>query len=143
MKEKNPTIDKMAQKYSSVEELRAYANAQYETILKLNKKINELEKEIEEVKTNKTDYKSAYEIPNLSGVSDEEAICIMELNKLRQRSMNDELTMEECRKVEAYVRTLLNLREGGSEQVSKTGSMSTEDLMKAMNSLSGTSLKAE
>jgi len=137
------TIDKMATKYKTVAELRVYANAQYKTIIKLNQKINDLNKEIEDIKSNKTEYKSSFTIPNLKGISDEEAICIMELNKLRQRSMNDELTMEECRKVEAYVRTLLNLRDGETGAVSQTGSMSTEDLVKAMNSLSGPSKKAE
>lgn len=136
-------FDKMADKYKTVPELKAYCNAQYSTIVKLNKKINQLEQDIKDVKLNKTDYKSSLLIPNTNGLSDEEAICIMELNKLRQRSMNDELTMEECRKVEAYVRTLLNLRDGDTAAVSQTGSMSTEDLVKAMKSLSGPDSKAE
>tara|TARA_R110000803_G_scaffold187128_7_gene249510 strand:- start:797 stop:1216 length:420 start_codon:yes stop_codon:yes gene_type:complete len=136
-------LDKMAEKYKTVEELRVYTNAQYTTIKKLNRKINELESDIEDIKSNKTEYKSSLLIPNVNGLSDEEAICIMELNKLRQRSMNDELTMEECKKVEAYVRTLLNLRDGDSAQVSQTANMSTQDLLTAMNSLSTDSAKAK
>lgn len=136
-------FDKMADKYKTIPELKAYCNAQYATIGKLNKKINALEKDLKESKENKAEFSENTSLPNLKGLSDEEAICIMELNKLRQRSTVDELNMEECRKVEAYVRTLLNLRDGDSPMVSQTGSMSTEDLLKAMDTMKAPQSKAD
>ena len=136
----NDSIKRQIEKYNTKEELVAYANAQYKTILKLNKRIEKLEEELKDAQsvtfenddliTNKFDF---------SVITDEEAICLMELNRLRQASMQAELTMEECRKVQTYVQTLATIRGKEHKAPKPTEKMSTEDLLKAMESLGDSS----
>lgn len=133
------SIKKQIEKYQTKEELVAYANAQYKTIIKLNKRIDKLEQELEEAKS--ISFEGDEEITkkyDFSVISDEEAICLMELNRLRQASMTHELTMEECRKVQTYVQTLATIRGKEMKAPKPTENMSTEDLLKAMESLDGT-----
>ena len=81
----NDSIDTMLEKYKSIDELKAYSNAQYKTITKLTKRLSELEQEIEGLlaKGYGQTEEVAVLIPDLNVVSDEEAICLMELNRLK------------------------------------------------------------
>ena len=121
-----------------MDELKAYSNAQYKTILKLTKRISELEQELEKI--HESGYSKAADntpvvIPDLSVISDEEAICLIELNRLKNRSMREELTAEECKKVETYVRTMLSIREKKAKEPPKTKAMDTAELLKAMDNV--------
>lgn len=130
---KNDTIDKMAERYKSIEELRAYCNAQYKTIQKLSKKIAELEKDNEKLKNGIDPDKEGeirYQAPE--GMSDQEAICVLELSKLHLSSQQRELTLEECKKVDTYVKTLTTIRNENVKSPSKTTNISTEDLLKGL-----------
>ena len=133
----NDTIDTMLEKYKSIDELKAYSNAQYKTITKLTKRLSELEQEIEGLlaKGYGQTEEVAVLIPDLNVVSDEEAICLMELNRLKNHSLRQELTLEECKKVETYVRTLISIREKKTKEPAKTKSMDTADLLKAMDNV--------
>lgn len=132
----NDSIDRMIEKYESIDELRAYANGQYKTILKLTKRLANLEDELENLKVRGLPEDQApMTIPDLGSISDEEAICLMELNRLRNRSMLEELTAEECKKVETYVRTLLSIKEKKAKEPPKTRSIDTADLLAAMDNV--------
>ena len=136
MSDKNSTIDQMAEKYDSVEELRAYSNAQYKTIIKLTKRLAELEDKNNKLKEEIGRAKeSSVIIENPDGISDEEAICIMELNRLRNKSLVEELTMEECRKVETYVKTLYTVRSKTKKEFNPAAGMSAEDLLKEYDNI--------
>lgn len=134
MKDLTDTIKQQLEKYSSPDELKAYATALYKTIQKLNKRIVSLEEEIEKERNSKFE-SSSLVVPNLDGISDEEAICYVELHRLRKQSMVEELTMEECRKVQTYVQTLTTIRTNRVQAPAVTHSMSTDELLKSMNSL--------
>ena len=123
-------IDFIAEKYKTKEDLKAYADAQYKTIIKLTKRIAKLEDEKKELLKKVEDASIKMAIDNPTGVSDEEAICVMELNKLRNKSLVEDLTMEECRKVETYVKTLATIRNQPKKIDINTKGMSTEDLLK-------------
>lgn len=134
MKDLTDSIKSQLERYTTPEELKAYASALYKTIQKLNKRINSLEEDLEKERNSKFE-SSSLVVPNLEGISDEEAICYMELHRLRKQSMIDELTMEECRKVQTYVQTLTTIRTNKVQAPPATKAMSTEDLLESMNSL--------
>lgn len=114
-----PDIDKMGEKFESIAELKEYSNAQYRTIVAQAKKINELESKIQELEKLLVNGGSPILDPNqpsssvfsqIQGLSDEEAIAIMELAKLKQVSLERDLDTNECKRFEIYTKTLLNLR---------------------------------
>jgi len=123
-------IDQIAKQYKSKEDLLAYADAQYKTIIKLTRRISKLEDEKEELKKQLSESSAKMSVENPMGVTDEEAICMMELTKLKNKSLIDELTMEECRKVEVYVKTLATIRNQPKKIDIQTKGMTTEELLK-------------
>lgn len=123
-------IEALAEKYKTKEDLAAYADAQYKTIIKLTKRIAKLEEDKIDLQTKVQEAGSGINIDNPLGVTDEEAICLMELTKLRNKSIQEELTMEECRKVETYVKTLSTIRNQPKKIDIQTKGMTTEDLLK-------------
>lgn len=125
----NETIDKMAEQYKDFDSLKAYSNAQFQTILKLQKRLAQLERDNQDLKEKTVDGGNYINVPCPNGVTDEEAICIMELNRLRIMSMASPLTLEECRKVEMYVRTLATIRNQPKKLELNTKGMSAEELL--------------
>lgn len=131
----NDTIDKMAERYQDIDSLRAYCNAQFNTIIKLNKRLEQLERENQELKEKMIDGGPTINVPCPNGVTDEEAICIMELNRLRIMSMKTPLTLEECRKVETYVKTLATIRNQPKKMELSTKGMTAEALLDEFDKL--------
>ena len=127
----NPTIDKIADTLDNVEDLRRFSAAQFNTIQKLVKRVSQLEKENNELRASKSsqDNQSILTINQPQGVSDEETICILELNKLKNLSLVKELTLEECRKVETYVRSLNSIRARKDAVQNPAKEKSTEELL--------------
>ena len=109
-------VDKMAAGFKSMEELKAYSNAQFNTIQSLNKKIKELQAERDELKKlvvntaplltdeNNQVLKNPFE------VSDEESIAIMQIRRLKQISMEREFTKEESTIYDIMNRNLIAIR---------------------------------
>lgn len=124
----------MSEDLQSVAELQAFASAQQRTILELNKKVNALEQE--NVKLKKTiastemEAKKSEDKTINANISDEQAICEMQLNILRDRSIEGELTLEESKKVELFAKLLLQLRNPEKKEESKIKSMNSDDLLK-------------
>ena len=105
-KKSSGTIDQMAAKYKTVDDLREYANAQFKQIIELSKKINELEKTNMELTAKLADAENLKEMltgPTSMGeefnVDDEEVICIIQLKFLKDKALVRELTMEEVKNV--------------------------------------------
>lgn len=136
------SIDKMAEKFESVAELKEYSNAQYRTIIAQAKKISELEeknKELEKLLVNGGS--SLIENPNQSsilsqiqGLSDEEAIAVMEIAKLKQISLERDLDVSECKKYEVYTKTLVNIRASkkASDIMDNLGDIDESKLLSAL-----------
>jgi hypothetical protein len=136
----NDTINHILDKYKSPEEVKAYAKAQHKTIIKLNERLTQLERDLELTKSNRggvaTGESAVLTIAHPDGVSDEEAICIMELNRLKNVSMKGPLTLEETRKLDILVKSLYSIKNGGKKTVElQTSKMSTDDLMSAYDSM--------
>lgn len=142
----NDSIDKMVESYTkSEEDKQAFMNVQTQTILNQSKEINRLKKEIEKL----AEEVGRYTIENAQlkalapkedsgqfNVSDEETICVVQLAILKNHAMARELTMEECKKTEVYVKTLKEIRgKKVIEQEDPVEALSNEDLLKMMDSL--------
>lgn len=105
-------INKTLDTFTEIQDLKEYSNAQYKTIIAQSKKISELENKLEtlEVKLSKSEQtntisRSLNKDQDTTN-SDGETICLIQLALLRSVAMNGELTLEETKKVEIYVKTL-------------------------------------
>lgn len=142
----NDSIDKMVESYTKTEEdQKVFLNVQTQTILNQSKEINRLKKEIEKL----AGEIERYTIENAQlkalapkenngqfATSDEETICVVQLAILKNHAMARELTMEECKKTEVYVKTLKEIRgKKVVEQEDPVETLSNEDLLKMMDSL--------
>jgi hypothetical protein len=111
------SIDNMLGQFKEVGEITAYAQAQYQTILSLSKKITELEEkntslEAQLLNTSPINKNPDEESKLIISDTDEETICRIELKKLRDRSISGiELTLEETKRVEIYTKLLLAISE--------------------------------
>lgn len=108
-------IDKMAEQFTDLAELKTYSAAQYKTILELSKKINKLEEENAELKKqllNSTpkdpSTESAVNSELLMG-SNQEIIAKIQLNRFKEISMERELSLEESKKVEIFAKILFSM----------------------------------
>jgi hypothetical protein len=121
---------------AEVEDLKAFAEAQQKTIVHLTKKIKTLEDENSHLKklveqTVPVIKKEGQ--PEQKGdkflTSDQEAICRVQLNKLRDISFERELTLEEAKRVEIFSK-ILNLLETVPKTIKvETKGINNEDLL--------------
>ena len=140
------SMDLMLKQFKDDIELRAYAEAQYTTILELSKKIQKLEEEnvgLKKLLENSTplleDQKKEFLGYSLDACN-EEIISTIQLNKLKEISFDRELTLEETKRVEIYAKILSNLNAKKTEKQPQTAdSLSNEDLLKLASSLTFTS----
>lgn len=130
-------IDKMSKNFKEVAEIRAYSEAQTKTIIELNKKLNALEQEnivfkrrVEGIDLEAKREEQKTLRPN---VSDEQAICEMQLAILRDRSLEGELTLEESKKVEIFAKLLLSLRNPGKKEEEKVKGLDSTELLKLID----------
>lgn len=131
------SVDKLIEKFKSEAELKTYCNIQFKTITKLNKSIQEKDEEITHLKE-----LLAKSVPLLDkspeGIitesTDEEQICRTQLRRLRDQSMNRELTLEESKKAEIFVKILkgytVTKDDKDKESVKK---MTSEELIKLVD----------
>lgn len=127
-------ISKTILQYKELSQLQQYAEAQNSTILQLSKKLKKLEEERDHLKQLlessvpilKSDDKSLGE---KFLTSSEEAICVMQLEKLRDISSGRELTLEEARRVEIFSKVLTASRNSPKVIELKTQKMTNEELL--------------
>lgn len=102
-------IDKLLDKYNSVEELKIFCSAQMKQIQNLTNRNKELEEKLEKVNKELT-AKRVESLPAQGplGVSKEDAKVIAEiqLNMLKQVAFERELDTDEAKRVELYNRIL-------------------------------------
>lgn len=140
------SVDKLADEYSNTDsDQRAYIKAQSSTIISQTKEINNLKREMERIaKENERLSMENVQLKALApaqeqgqfGTSDEETICVVQLAILKNMALGRELTLEECKKTEIYVKTLKEIR--GKKVIAteedKVEKLSNEDLLKFMES---------
>lgn len=135
----NKTIDKMAEQFNSVEEMKAYSNAQYKTILNQSKQIGQLQLENEKLKEEVAKLVKEATVgaatKSLEGsfqTSDEETTCVIQIAMIKQLAMSRELTLDETRKFEIFSKTLMSIRGKIEKTPEPTKAMSNEELLALM-----------
>lgn len=137
------SIDNITEQFKNFTELQAFASSQYKTIIELSKRINNLEEKNEQLQ--KLLDQSIPKEPSLqakslvvANASDEEIICRYELRKLKEKSeSNDELTLEESKRVDIYTK-LLQILSGKKEAPAKpTEKLTPEQLMGLLKAVDG------
>lgn len=121
--------------YKDFGQLQEYAMAQEQTIIQLSKKNQRLQEEADHLKK-----LLESSVPLIQGeqkfsgdkflTSSEESICVMQLEKLRDISVERELTLEEARRVEIFSKVLTISRNQPKTFEGKSKNQSTEELLK-------------
>jgi|GEM_PF-2060277 hypothetical protein len=146
MSEKNDSIDKLVETYSkSEDEQKAYIKAQQTTIINQTKEINALKREIEKLAAeNERILLENAQLKALSGgakgdfsTTAEETICLVQLEMIKNMALTRELTLEETKKSEIFLKMLQSIRGKAAQQSEeeKVEKLSNEDLLKFMESL--------
>jgi hypothetical protein len=128
------SISKTILQYKELSQLQQYAEAQNTTILNMSKKLKKLEEERDHLKQLLESSIPILKDDNkLLGkkflTSSEEAICVMQLEKLRDISSERELTLEEARRVEIFSKVLTASRNSPKVIELKTQNMSNDELL--------------
>lgn len=138
------SMDKMLEQFKDVASLQKYAEAQYKTILSLSRKVKVLEEENVELKDllEKStpllqEEKQNFIAYQVEASSDEEMIAKVQLARMKEISMDRELTLEETKRVEIFTKILLS--KGSSSSISiQTQKMNNDDLLKMLDNEQGT-----
>lgn len=115
-------------------ELQEYIEAQQKVIIQLNKKIQKIEAEKNNleniVKNAPVSLFQGKELSLANDMATEEAICAMQIKRLEEISLGRELTLEETRKLEAFSKILATFRNGPKTIEAKTKNMNGIELLK-------------
>lgn len=125
-----------------MDNLKDFSEAQTKTIAAQSKKISELERTLETLQsklikselTNTVNNSLSKDQDNTN--DDGTTICLVQLAILRAASMNGELTLEECKKTEIYVKTLQIIKGKNTDDKKSTSisrKLTTEELMKLVD----------
>lgn len=133
------SIDKMLEQIKDFASLQKYAEAQYKTILSLSRKVKVLEEENVELKDllEKStpvlnEEKKNFIAYQVEASSDEEMIAKVQLARMKEISMDRELTLEEAKRVEIFTK-ILNTKGSSSPIMLQTQKMDSEDLLKMLD----------
>jgi hypothetical protein len=136
-------FDKMLQQMKDFASLQKYAEAQYKTILSLSKKVKVLEEENVELKDllEKStpllqEEKNNFLVYQVEASSDEEMISKVQLARIKEISMERELTLEEAKRVEIFTK-ILSTKGSNSSIAIQTQKMDSDDLLKMLDNDTG------
>lgn len=122
---------------TDIAEVKAFSQAQSKTIIELSRKNKELSDEVIHLKKMLEGsvplIKEKKDNINL-GSNDQEYICRTEINKLRDISLDRELSLEECKKLDIYSKILKDLANPTKNVKVETTSVSTADLLSIVGS---------
>lgn len=130
------SLDLMLNEAKDLAELRAFSEAQQKTIVKLSKKNKEMEEEISHLKKLLESSAPVIAVDNAPVLqadkfltTDQEAICRMQLNKLKEVSYERELTLEEAKRVEIFSK-ILNVLENSPKTIKvETKNLDNKELL--------------
>lgn len=114
------TIETLVGQFDKVADLQAYCDVQYRSINQLTLEKDALVKEIGHLKdllASTTILLHDSQEDKLSEVSSEEAICQIQIEKLREKAFTRELTLEETKRLEILVKSLHLIRTKGTSAV--------------------------
>ena len=130
-----PNLTDITQMEEGFQELQNHSDAQFKVITKLSADIARLESENHSLKImlEQNLPSMALQIGDLSiGISNEQLICEVQLNMLKDLAVVRELTMEESKKVQIFTDVLTKVKAGKKpEDKYNISKMSDEELLKA------------
>ena len=137
------SMDKMLERFKDMSSLQKYAEAQYKTILSLSRRVKVLEEENVELKDilEKStplvnEDKKNFVAYQVEASSDEEMIAKVQLARMKEISMDRELTLEEAKRVEIFTKILANKGSNSSIAI-QTQKMNSDDLLKMLDNDTG------
>ena len=137
------SMDKMLEQFKDMSSLQKYAEAQYKTILSLSRRVKVLEEENVELKDllEKStplvnEDKKNFVTYQVEASSDEEMIAKVQLARMKEISMDRELTLEEAKRVEIFTKILANKGSNSSIAI-QTQKMNSDDLLKMLDNDTG------
>jgi len=122
----------MLKSFNNIDELTIYAEAQYNTIVKLTETNNQLKEEVKHLKTlleNTTPLMIQDNSFDRLIVSDEEAIAKIQLEKLRDLALGRELTLEEAKRFEIFYKVLSSVRNTPKNVKSEVQKLNEKELL--------------
>ena len=133
-------IDRMASQFTTLEEQRAYGQAQFATINSQSKQINKLKNEVEELKKLLLNSvpKDPSQVSNLLIVadSDEEFIARVQIAELKRVCSEREFTLDEAKRLDIFVKILIALKGKAEKSESKKEpELTNEQLMEMMKEI--------
>jgi len=130
------SINSMFEETKELADIRAFSEAQQKTIIQLTKKVKQLEEERDHLKKLLESTAPIIQTANNTLVqtekfltSDQEAICRVQLTKLRDIALDRELTLEETKKVEIFSKIITVLENAPKTIKIDTKSIESNDLM--------------
>jgi len=136
-------LDKMLEQFKDMASLQKYAEAQYKTILSLSKRVKVLEEENVELKDllEKStpllnEEKKNFTVYNVEASSDEEMIAKVQLARMKEISMDRELTLEEAKRVEIFTK-ILSTKGNNSSNTVNIQKLNNDDLLKLLENDTG------
>lgn len=118
-------------------ELKAYSDAQTKTIIEMSKKLNEKDQEILHLKKllegSSPLIREKRDLTKFEA-NDQEYICRTEINKLRDISIERELTLEECKKLDIYSKILKDIMNSPKVIEVKSRNLSDAELLAGLES---------
>lgn len=132
-------IDELANQFNNIKDLREYCNSQYSVIVELNRKINKIEEEnkhllalVEKATPYLAEQEGKLEV--YKNLSDEMAICLMQIKILKDKSISSELSFEDTKKLEIFTKTLITLKTGQKAPDSAAKGLSDAELINLIES---------
>lgn len=125
-------ILKMAKSFKDLAELQAYCDSQYKTIVELSKKLNRLEEEKRQLELDLSKAGGSPSGTSLvldQNISNEELICLTQLQLLKDISDRGCLTLEESRKFDIFTKTLKDIRTSSKDTGEKFKNLDDDALL--------------
>lgn len=134
-------IDDLIKDIKDITEMRAFCEAQYRTILQLNKRLKATEEERDQARklletTAPLVNEEAENLSKKKGLltPDEEEICREQLRMLNETSKRGPLSFEDSKKVDLFAKLLLQVRESRKKSGPELENQETGDLLRLVES---------
>jgi hypothetical protein len=122
---------------TDIAEVKAFSQAQSKTIIELSRKNKEQADEIVHLKKlleGSVPLMKEKKSEIITGNNDQEFLCRTEINKLRDISLDRELSLEEAKKLDIYSKILANLSNPTKTVKVESQTKSTDELLRIISS---------
>jgi hypothetical protein len=124
--------------FKTPDELRAYIEAQQQSLIDVSKKVKKLEKEKEELEKKLKKLESTSKITgneqlDIEGISNSELICLTEIEKLKRLTEDRELSYQETQKFDILQKVLNQINSNKKNKDSSLAKVSDDELLRLID----------